>query len=127
MRCSNKEDKDMTRSEEIRSILGIGRAEFARRYKIPIRTLEDWDSGKSNPPAYVVELLERAVKEDKEAKEMANRHWYAVQRDRDDDWGDGSFDRKEAIKMLKEQGYGLIAVIDGDVCIEEIEFDDIAD
>jgi putative transcriptional regulator len=64
MRCSNKEDKDMTKTEEIRALLGISRAEFARKYKIPIRTLEDWDSGKSNPPAYVVELLERAVKED---------------------------------------------------------------
>ena len=114
----------MTRSEEIRAILGISRAEFSRKYNIPIRTLEDWDSGRSNPPVYVAELLERVAKED---KEMADRLWYAVQRDRDDDWGDGSFDRKEAIKMLKEQGYGLIAVIDGDVCTEEIEYDDIAD
>ena len=117
----------MTDSERIREILGISRIEFSRRYHIPIRTLEAWDAGTNTPPAYVMELLERAVKEDKEAEEMANRHWYAVQRDRDDDWGDGSFDRKEAIKMLKEQGYGLIAVIDRDVCIEEIEYDDIAD
>ena len=54
----------MRESERIRNLLGISRAEFGRRYHIPIRTLEDWDSGKNNPPEYVMELLERAVKED---------------------------------------------------------------
>lgn len=55
----------MTETERIRDILGISRAEFGRRYSIPIRTLEDWDSGKSNPPGYVVSLLERVVRDDK--------------------------------------------------------------
>lgn len=55
----------MTKSEEIRSILGISRAAFSRKYNIPIRTLEDWDAGKKNPPEYVMDLLERAVREDK--------------------------------------------------------------
>jgi DNA-binding transcriptional regulator YiaG len=54
----------MNRSEEIRAILGISRAEFSRRYNIPVRTLENWDAGIQNPPEYVYELLERAVKED---------------------------------------------------------------
>jgi len=55
----------MTKSEEIRSILGISRAAFSRKYNIPIRTLEDWDAGKKNPPEYVMDLLERVVNEDK--------------------------------------------------------------
>lgn len=54
----------MTESERIRSMLGVSRAEFSRRYHIPIRTLEDWDWGKKTPPVYVMELLERAVAED---------------------------------------------------------------
>ena len=54
----------MNESERIRSILGVSRAEFSRRYNIPLRTLEDWDAGKKNPPGYVLELLERAVLED---------------------------------------------------------------
>ena len=53
-----------TESRRIRAILGISRAEFSRRYHIPIRTLEEWDSGKNHPPVYIMELLERAVKED---------------------------------------------------------------
>lgn len=56
----------MTRSQEIRAILGISRAEFGRRYNIPIRTLENWDSGKQTAPEYVYEMLERIVKEDKD-------------------------------------------------------------
>ena len=54
----------MTESERIRKMLGVSRAEFSRRYDIPIRTLENWDAGKRLPPDYVVKLLERVVKED---------------------------------------------------------------
>ena len=51
--------------KEIREYLGVSRAEFSRRYHIPTRTLDDWEKGKRTPPPYVVELLERVVKEDK--------------------------------------------------------------
>lgn len=54
----------MTDSERIRNMLGVSRAEFSRRYDIPIRTLEEWDAGRRVPPKYVVNLLERVVKED---------------------------------------------------------------
>lgn len=50
--------------KEMREYLNVSRAEFSRRYNIPIRTLEDWESEKRIPPEYVVQLLERAVKED---------------------------------------------------------------
>ena len=59
--------------------------------------------------------------------------WYAVQESREDDWGTGSYDYEEAVRMLKEQGHGLIAVIDEGsnpseaVCVEEIEFDSLDD
>ena len=51
---------------EIRAILGISRAEFSRRYEIPVRTLENWDSGLRKPPDWVLKLLERVVREDAE-------------------------------------------------------------
>ena len=58
----------------------------------------------------------------------ANKIWYAVQRDTEDDWGTGSFDRDEAISMAKElrEDYpdALVAVIQRDTCIDEIrDFD----
>lgn len=56
----------MNKSEQIRRESGLSRAEFSRKYHIPIRTIENWDSGKTEPPQYVMELLERVVREDKE-------------------------------------------------------------
>lgn len=55
-------------SREIRTLSKLSRAAFSRKYNIPIRTLEDWDNGKNNPPVYVMELLERAVREDMNEK-----------------------------------------------------------
>ena len=53
-------------TKEIRGLLGISRAEFSRRYGIPVRTLENWDAGKAQPPEWARALLERVVKEDAE-------------------------------------------------------------
>lgn len=52
--------------KEMRLLLQVSRTEFSIQYHIPLRTLEDWESGKRNPPNYVLELLERVVKEDAE-------------------------------------------------------------
>ena len=52
--------------KEMRLLLQVSRTEFSRQYHIPLLTLEDWESGKRNPPNYVLELLERVVKEDAE-------------------------------------------------------------
>jgi DNA-binding transcriptional regulator YiaG len=49
---------------EIRNLTGLNKTKFAEFYKIPYRTLQDWEAGKSKPPAYVLPLLERCVKED---------------------------------------------------------------
>lgn len=50
--------------------------------------------------------------------------WYAVQINREDDWGKGSYNLDEAIAMAKKQKEyypdTLIAVIENDTCIEEI-------
>lgn len=66
------------------------------------------------------------------SEEPARKLWYAFMSDRDDnDWGTGSFDRDEAMKMLRECPEGYIAVIDADYdengnattdgeCIDEI-------
>ena len=61
---ASEKERPITESKRIRDILGISRSEFSRRYNIPLRSLENWDRGIQNPPVYVYELLERAVKED---------------------------------------------------------------
>ncbi len=59
-----KENPSSVSISELRSLAGISRPEFSRRYGVPIRTLEDWEAGRRTPPKYVISLLERVVKED---------------------------------------------------------------
>lgn len=51
--------------------------------------------------------------------------WYAVQETRNDPWDYGSEDYCIAVEMLREQGHGLIAVIENHTCVEEIEMEDL--
>lgn len=50
--------------KEIRLMTGLSQASFAKAYNIPKRTIESWEMGVRTPPAYVLELLARVVKED---------------------------------------------------------------
>lgn len=64
--------------------------------------IPDWESGN-------YEYLDEDLK------------WYAVMaNDEDDDWGTGSFFLDEAQEKLKSYPNGYIAVIQNDVCIDEI-------
>ena len=62
--------------KEIRNASGLTQEAFARKYNIPKRTLEGWEAGKRNPPGYVLELLERVVKEDTEKTEKEKTEMY---------------------------------------------------
>jgi len=50
--------------KEIRSLTVLSQAKFAERYGIPRRTIENWESGTTKCPKYVIELLEFRVKHD---------------------------------------------------------------
>jgi len=55
---------------EMRELLGqcekpLSRSAFSKLYKIPVRTLEDWEAGRRKCPDYVMYLLERCVRADK--------------------------------------------------------------
>ena len=49
---------------ELRKQLGDTQTEFAERYNIPFRTIQNWEAGVRTPPEYLLELLESRVKED---------------------------------------------------------------
>lgn len=53
---------------EMRNRLGDTQSEFAARYNIPFRTIQNWETGMRKPPEYVTDLLENLVKSD-----LANR------------------------------------------------------
>lgn len=40
---------------------GIGQTALARKFGIPLRTVQDWYAGKSTPPAYVVTMLDKLM------------------------------------------------------------------
>ena len=49
------------RDNSIQALLketGLTRKEFAKKYRIPLSSLSHWINGTSNPPIYVVHLLE---------------------------------------------------------------------
>ena len=58
---------------EMRAELGDTQSEFADRYHIPFRTIQNWETGVRKPPEYIVCLLERQVK-----KDLVNRRTCAL-------------------------------------------------
>ena len=49
---------------EMRKQLGDTQSEFALRYNIPFRTIQNWETGTRKPPEYIINLLEHNVEED---------------------------------------------------------------
>ncbi len=49
---------------EMRKALGITQSEFAVRYNIPFRTIQNWETEQRKPPEYILDLLEKRIKED---------------------------------------------------------------
>lgn len=49
---------------EMRTQLGLTQSEFAKRYNIPFRTIQNWETGMRTPPEYITILLEDRVRED---------------------------------------------------------------
>lgn len=56
------------RIREMRMQLGDTQSEFAMRYNIPFRTIQNWETGMRKPPEYIINLLEQRIQQD-----LANR------------------------------------------------------
>lgn len=50
--------------KELRIKLGDTQSEFAQRYNIPFRTIQNWEAGIRKPPEYILELLESRIMSD---------------------------------------------------------------
>lgn len=46
---------------EVRKQAGLTQKQLAERYQIPLRTLQDWETGKRTPPEYVLNMLLRCI------------------------------------------------------------------
>ena len=51
----------MMNIREMRTALGDTQSEFAVRYNIPFRTVQNWEAGVRTPPEYIVDLLKQRV------------------------------------------------------------------
>lgn len=49
---------------EMREKLGVTQSEFAERYHIPFRTVQNWEAGVRTPPDYVFDLLNSQIQKD---------------------------------------------------------------
>ena len=47
----------------LRACTGLTQKKFAEFVEIPQRTIENWESGRRQPPAYVVKLIEHKIKD----------------------------------------------------------------
>lgn len=92
-------------SKEIRELLGISRAEFSKKYGIPVRTLENWDSGKREPPEWILKLLERVVREDKERRTKMTLKEWAIANGLEEQYKQFRAECDEASEYCEEQGY----------------------
>lgn len=50
------------RVKAIRKSTGLSQAAFSKKFGIPLRTIESWETGDRQEPDYTVNLLEHAVK-----------------------------------------------------------------
>jgi putative transcriptional regulator len=42
---------------EICEAYGLSQTALAKKFEIPLRTVQDWHAGRRNPPAYVVNMM----------------------------------------------------------------------
>ena len=54
--------KTANRIRELRESIGLTRKEFSEHVGIPVRTLEDWEAGRRNPPDYIPRLISYQLK-----------------------------------------------------------------
>lgn len=45
--------------KEFRKQTGLSQSKFADYFGLPVRTLQEWEQGRQNPPSYLLDLLKR--------------------------------------------------------------------
>ena len=49
--------------KELRNITGLSQHKFAKKYHFNVQTVQGWEQGRRETPAYVLHLLERIITE----------------------------------------------------------------
>lgn len=56
--------------KELRKQTGLSQVSFARKFNIPRRTIESWESGERKPPVYVIDFLSALINDGAEDEAM---------------------------------------------------------
>ena len=57
---------DKERLKELRKELGLSQAKFAERFKLPLRTIQDWEYGKREIRSYIIDMMHKIIELEKE-------------------------------------------------------------
>ena len=71
--------------KDLREQYGMKRPEFAEYFGIPYRTLQDWELGTANCPAYLFDLMQYKLAAEAEKGESQEERIYLIFRDSMDD------------------------------------------
>ena len=58
--------------KDILKMTGLKMTEFSEYFKIPYRTIQQWNAGTSNPPEYVLALLKESIEHDRHFEKAYN-------------------------------------------------------
>ena len=53
---------------DIRKYTQLSQRDFAKYFEIPVRTLQDWEQGKRTPPRYLITMMLRILRAEKNTK-----------------------------------------------------------
>lgn len=54
-----------TNMNELLTQYNLSQTEFAHKFEIPLRTVQNWATNKRNPPDYILKLIEYRLKNEK--------------------------------------------------------------
>ena len=68
---------------DLRSSAGMNRKEFSEHTGIPLRTLEDWEAGRRQPPEYIPRLISYQLKYEELLQKLRGKKYQDEQQSRD--------------------------------------------
>ena len=55
----------MNEIRQLRKDLGLTQATFAEKFRIPLRTIQDWEYEKREPRSYIIYMMHRIIELEK--------------------------------------------------------------
>ncbi len=63
----------------LRTHLKMSQSQFGQYFGIPLRTVQNWESGQSSPPLYVIDMMNRIIGLEEEVSGLAGRSKNLIQ------------------------------------------------